>query len=279
MAMMIWSAGRFIPETEPLVGPSDRALEHGVGLFETLRTWGGRPVLLPRHLARLRQSAKALGLQIDPADLPDEQAILNLIDAHQISGEAVVRITVAGGELGGNARVWMRTFPAPASFRGAGAILVLDGYGLNWYDSLARHKTLNYWSKRRAYERAREQGADEALQGTPDGRIWEATRMNLFLVRDHELWTPGLDGPVLPGIMRGLVIECARKFGLEVSEADMRASDVDQADEVFLTNAVRGIVPVCETPGGPIASPGVLTRRLNREVRRWLSGGNGEESA
>src|SRR5205823_12510642 len=127
---------------------------------------------------------------------------------------------------------------------------------------LARHKTLNYWGQRLAFERARSLGADEALLATPDARIWEGTRTNLFLVRGRSLVTPGTVGPVLPGVMRALVLERAPDAGLATSEEDVTIDDLDAADEVFLTNAVRGVVPVGRAEGRDREAPGPVTDRL-----------------
>ncbi len=278
--MTVWSQGQILGDQEPLIGAADRALEHGIGLFETLRTWSGRPLLLGHHLQRLQRSAQALRLPLDPGDLPGEQTVAEMLNAGDWKGDAVVRITVSGGsDVGGPARVWMRSRPLPAPIREAGAAVVLGGYCLSWYDVLARHKTLNYWSKDLARDRAQTLGADEALLGTPDGRIWEGTRFNLFLVQGRDVITPSLDGPLLPGIMRGLVLELARGLGLTVEEVDVRAGDIDAADEVFLTNAVRGIVPVGYAPGGPLAAPGPITRGLLKEFQNWLATHRGKAKA
>ena len=70
-------------------------------------------------------------------------------------------------------------------------------------DPLARHKTLNYWRKRIAQAQAKQAGSDDVLGLTADGLICETCRANVFLVEGRRLITPGLDGPLLPGVMRG----------------------------------------------------------------------------
>jgi branched-subunit amino acid aminotransferase/4-amino-4-deoxychorismate lyase len=270
--MTVWCGGQLLDDDAPLVAASDRVLEHGVGLFETLRTWAGRALLLPRHLARLVHSADALRLPLDPADLPGEDTIAAMLAEVGWREDAVMRITVSGGSArGGPCRVWMQARPLPPPVREAGAAVILGDYCLSWYDVLARHKTLNYWAKDLARDRALALGADEALLGTPDGRIWEATRLNLFLVRDRQVITPSLDGPVLPGIMRKLVLELADRLKYGVHETDVRANDIDAAREVFLTNAVRGIVPVGFAPAGPLQAPGPVTRALMNELQGWIT--------
>ena len=62
---MIWVDGKIVDDNELKISASDRAFEHGLGLFETLRTWHGGAPLLERHLDRMERSARALGLPFD----------------------------------------------------------------------------------------------------------------------------------------------------------------------------------------------------------------------
>jgi branched-subunit amino acid aminotransferase/4-amino-4-deoxychorismate lyase len=271
---MIWVDGRIVPEESFAIPVHDRTFEHGIGLFETMRTWQGIPALLPRHRERMLRSAEALGLPLDPGAFPDAEAVGRLIEANGQEGDVVVRITLSGGRSeSGHTTLWMRQAPLPPPPRATGAVLAPAGWTLSRDDPLARHKTLNYWGRRLAYEKGRLEGADEVLFATVDGRIWEGTRTNLFLVRGLRLITPDLSGPVLPGVMRGLVLERAIEIGLEVREQDVRGEDLVEADEVFLTNAVRGIIPVGRIPDRSYPAHGPCTSRLNTEIERWLNVG------
>jgi branched-chain amino acid aminotransferase len=267
----IWVGGRIVPEDALAIPAADRVFEHGLGLFETLRTWAGATPLLARHLARMTRSAAELGLPLDPATLPDASAVAALRQAHRLEGDVMVRITLSGGlsEREG-ALAWMRLAPLPPPTRETGAVVAPAPWTLAYDDLLTRHKTLNYWSKRLAHERARASGVDEVLFATPDGRFWEGSRMNLFLVRDAALITPDLGGPVLPGIMRGLILERAPEVGLSTQERSVLGEDLEGADEVFLSNAVRGIVPVGRTPARTFAAPGPWTLRLRTQIEQWL---------
>ncbi len=269
MVWIIWTKGRLSPEKKLAIAIGDRALEHGLGLFETLRTWNGRAPLLDRHVARIRSSARELGISIHPTALPDDEAVAQLLRANGVVGDARLRITATGG-LVGAAVVWMRCEPFAAMATKDGATLVPASWPIVFDDPLVRHKSLNYWSRRLAFEEARRLGVDEALFSTPDGRVWEGSRTNLFLVRDETLWTPGLDGPIVPGIMRGLVLERAPTLGLAIREGDLSGTDLVEADEVFLTNAVRGIIPVAGALGRVFKSPGHWTRRLQEATVKWL---------
>lgn len=269
---MIWVRGQIIPDDALAISVLDRTFEHGLGLFETLRTWNGHLTLLPRHLDRLTRSAATLGLPLDLAALPDAQDVLALLQADGRTGDAVVRITLSGGlsQTHGGA-LWMRSFPLPEPSEES---LILGPVRPSRVDSLASHKTLCYWPNRLMYEEARQGGFDECLTISPDGLLWEASRSNLFMVTDGEVLTPPCNGRVLPGIMRGLILERGDKIGLEVRESTLGLLDrLLRPDEIFLCNAVRGIVPVRQWGDACYPAPGPVTRQLWTEISRWLESG------
>jgi branched-subunit amino acid aminotransferase/4-amino-4-deoxychorismate lyase len=264
---MIWTAGRIVPEDEVRISVLDPTFEHGLGLFETFRTWNGHPTLLSRHLARMVRSARELGLTLDPIALPDEMAVASLVRDGGFAGDATLRITLSGGSA-----VWMRAAPLPSSSRTGGAVLG-DPWEVSRADPLARHKTLNYWRRRLAYEKAQSQGCDEALSVSADGCYWEGSRTNLFVVMGRMLTTPYKQGPLVPGIMREVVRDRALALGIDVREGEISQNVFPMVEEAFLTNSVRGIVPLARLSRKKLPAPGPLTQRLWDEVRSWLEGG------
>ena len=275
---MIWTRGAIVLDDALRIATNDRTFEHGLGLFETLRTWDGHPTLLDRHLDRMRRSAADLGLAIDPADLPDAAAVGRLRQSHPDggAGDVRLRIVATGGTGVGSVRsvVWMTAGPLPPPSATGGArigrtILVDPG------DPLARHKTLNYWRRRIELARAADEGHDEVLSATPDGRLCEGLRSNVFLVRDGALLTPGPGGPMLDGVMRRVVIEQARAAGIIVVEGPLSLDAIGWADEAFLTNSVRGMLPVAWVLGVDLPAPGPVTGRLRERVLGWLRAGGG----
>jgi branched-subunit amino acid aminotransferase/4-amino-4-deoxychorismate lyase len=270
---MIWVRGRIVLDEALTISVLDRTFEHGLGLFETFRTWNGHVTLLPRHLDRLSRSAEALGLPLDPADLPDAEAVRELLRAEGREGDAMLRITLSGGLSSTHgSTLWMRSFALPVTSVEGGVSL-----GPAWparEDRLAAYKTLNYWHNRMLFEEAQRGGFFEGLAITPDGRVWEGSRTNLFVVIDGELVTPPCDGRVLPGILRGLILERAAILGLCVREAPLGLFDrLFRPDEVFLCNSVRGIVPVGRWGEASFPAPGPVTARLRDDIVRWLESG------
>jgi branched-subunit amino acid aminotransferase/4-amino-4-deoxychorismate lyase len=278
---MIWVRGQVAPDEALRVSALDRTFEHGLGLFETFRTWNGHATLLRRHLERMQASARALELRLDPSQLPDEQDVAALLLAGAtVTGAAGTsdlrcRITCSGGTAGDSSAssiVWMTARPLPPPLRQGGA-RITGSIQVATDDPLARHKTLNYWRKRIAHQQAVRGGSDEVLCTTHDRRICEGSCSNLFLVVGQRIWTPGLDDPLLPGVMRLLVLETAARIGIEAREGSLTFAHLATADEAFLTNSVRGLVPVGHLLGHELAAPGELTRRLWNEVLQWLESG------
>ena len=107
-------------------------------------------------------------------------------------------------------------------------------------------------------------GFDEALMLNSQGKISEASGMNLFIVRDGVLYTPGVDQDILEGITRASVIELARSMGFTVVERPVDKTELFVADEVFLTGTAAKITPVrrVETTDLPAARPVMESLRL-----------------
>lgn len=283
---MIWVRGEIVPDEALAISVLDRTFEHGLGLFETLRTWNGRATLLDRHLARLRGCAEALGLPMRPEDLPDHKAVNALREAEGRTGDCSLRIVLSGGHDDGTpGTLWMRTRALPAPVPEAG-LAVCSRWRVAPEDRLMQAKTLNYWSRRLAFEDAQRLGFDENLSRDESGAILEGSRSNLFLVERGELVTPrvlrsqGSSAPFLPGIMRGVVMERANTLGVPLHEvADVTIDRMIAADECFLTNAGRGIMPVARfDPEGVTGTergrrydaPGPVTQRLMTDLNARL---------
>ena len=144
---MIWHRGEIMPDASLTISVLDRTFEHGLGLFETLRTWNGRPRLLDAHRARMLASAQALGLTLDPAMLPDAHAVARLIEADGTVGDRLLRITASGGVGSDPSSIWMAASNLPAPISGSGALISLAWEESSSRDLLQSHKSLNYWAR------------------------------------------------------------------------------------------------------------------------------------
>lgn len=195
-------------------------------LLETMRAEDGRIALFDRHLARLAASAEALGIAVDP------DAVRQRVAAALGEGIEGVRLTV--GPDGVAVETW--TLEA-APFQTA------------WIDPepLAEagtwrcvHKTTARDHYRRRHDRARARGADEAVLLNARGEVVEGTRTTVWAERDGRLWTPPLAAGGLAGVMRAHVLATRPEAG----ERALRPVDLQTADAVYLSNALRGWMPV-----------------------------------
>jgi branched-chain amino acid aminotransferase len=273
--------GRITGATEARVSPLDRGFLYGDSVYETLRTYSGRPFRLAPHLDRLRRSAEALG--IDPARTPVDiaQNVLDTIAAAcgaagGAGDEAAIRVilTRGTGALGYDPAtcgpptlvVHVRTMPElPAAWFREGVDVAIVPVTRNAPAALdPAIKSGNLLNNYLAWEAGRKRGVYEAILLNAAGRVAEGASSNLFVARDGRLRTPGLDTGILSGITRAAVLEAARAVGIAADETDLMPADLTGADEAFLTSTLKGVLPIRRCDGWPIREgrPGPLTRRL-----------------
>ena len=248
-------------------------LNTGEGLFETLPVVAQRPHFFDRHVARITEGARELGLL--PAPTPEVwRADLDRLGRAAPTLDLAVRLLLfRDGErvrriVAGNA---LDLGPqAPARIDRAAP-------GLDGPRPLAHLKTLNYLGPRRAHAEGRTRGLDEVLFVLDDGRVLEGSRSTVFLVRDGVLHTPPLTLPILPGVTRAVLLEEARGAGIPVTERGFTLPELQEADEVFLSASLRGVRPVASVCGTALpARPGPLTLRIRGLYVRRVAAAGGE---
>lgn len=268
--MIVSMNGTLIEQAEAVVSIYDHGFLYGIGLFETLRTYGGRPFLLERHLARLAAGCSELGIRPAPAEADVRELIARLLTANGLA-DAYFRLTVtAGMDMLGlpagdygqpNTILYVKPLPAAdeAVYR-TGKPLRLLRTRRNTPEGAGRLKSLHYMNnllaKRelQSYPPASPSGAGappEGLMLTADGHLAEGIVSNVFFVRRHGggsepcLCTPSLATGILPGVTRAYVLELAAgQQGVRFEEGLYTWQDLLAADEVFITNSIQELVPV-----------------------------------
>jgi branched-chain amino acid aminotransferase len=266
----IYLNGELVCGGEAHVPVSNPSFLHGVGLFETLRTYDGKPFRLAEHVERLRRSADRLNMPLGdtPARIP--AAVEQVLAANNLKS-ARVRITVTppGSTDQPHAVTLLvraeeaRGYPPELYERGM-TVCVINRFRQSRHDPLAGHKTTSYFPRLLALRDAQDQHCGEAFWFTPENLLAEGCMTNVFVVRDGRLRTPPLDTPVLPGVTRAAVIELAHANGIAAEEAPCTIDDLLGAQEVFLTNAVMEIMPVTRIERHAIANEkiGPITQQL-----------------
>ncbi|MDY6916498.1 MAG: aminotransferase class IV [Chloroflexota bacterium] len=281
MAGVVYLNGRLMPADEARVSPLDRGLLYGYGLFETVRSYGGRVFRLDRHLARLMGGAETLALAsgLDPAQL--EQAMYRTVEANGLA-DARIRLTVTAGagerSLGmpspGSLTILVVAEPLhlPSRIYDEGISAAVVSVRRNSQSPVSSIKSLNYLDGLIARAEAETRGADEAVLLNERGYLAECSSSNIFLVSSGKLLTPSVASGILPGVTREAVLEVAAEVGIESVEGDVLPDELARADEVFITTSVREVVPVVAVDGRLAGSgkPGPVTGRLATAYRELV---------
>ena len=274
----LWCNGQWLAAGEFPAAPLDRGAILGLGLFETLLGMDGRVVFCERHLQRLGAGCARFGWaapQQQFAELPQAMSELLELAGHG-TGRARLRLTVTAGsgalaELasGADRLVWLAA--SPLADTPPTLAVNVAAWPRNERGALAGLKCASYAENLVALDQARRAGFAETLFFNTTGDLCEAATANVFIVRDGVLRTPPLVSGCLPGITRGVVLELAARETIVCEEVALGRADLDSADEVFVTSATRGPVPVSRVGERPLAQHlmGMRLRGLwEAEVRR-----------
>ena len=256
----------------------ERGLHYGEGLFETIACVGGQPRLLERHLRRLRLGCERLGL--DPGDAAalghearelaagTSRAVIKLLLTR---GTAVARgYALTGAERTRRISLRYAWKPEDPARMEQGVRVRFARLRLGENPALAGIKHCNRLEQVLARREWSDPAIAEALMFSRSGALVSGTMSNVFLVRESKLLTPLIDQCGVAGIMRALVLEIATANGISAEECRLEAADVAAAGELFLTNALMGICPVCELEGVRRA-PGPLTRAQQQKLATRLA--------
>lgn|SRR5574341_1332063 len=262
--------GRFLPIARAVVSVEDRGFQFGDGVYEVVRSYGGKVFRLDEHLDRLAQSARAIRLPMRYSLAQWRRLILR---AYRMSGFADAKVYL---QLTRGPAPRDHGFPAgvrptavitvrkleplnPALRRdGVSAITVPD---LRW--GRCDVKSLNLLANVLAREDARAAKVFEAIL-VREGLVTEGAISNVFAVIRGAVTTSPTDPSILPGITRAATLDLARSEGLPLAERSFSVEELQAAEEVFLTGTTMEIVPVVSINGAKIGkgSPGPVTQRL-----------------
>lgn len=263
--------GEILDEEDKIFSIDNRGFKYGDGLFESMRVSKGKLNFADLHADRLQKGMKILKLegysQIDAYFLKDK--VEEICKRNKIGQNARLRLTVfrnAGG------------FYTPTTNKHAYALEVqaldspyfeINGKGLIMdiykeipkpVNKLSNLKTCNSLTYVMAGIYKQQMQLDEAFILNQDGFLCETISANVFLVYNQQIFTPALSEGCIGGVMRQVVMQLAKKFDLEMIEAQINPEILNQAEEVFITNATKGIQWVM----------GFNRKRYFNEVSRFL---------
>ena len=271
----IWLDGKWCDRNTAVVSVYDHGLLYGDGVFEGIRTYGGKIFRLKQHLDRLYDSAKAIWLTI-PMSLEELAAVTEEAVRRSGIAEAYIRhiVTRGVGDLGLDPRKCPRPSVLiivdtiklwPEQVYEAGLSVVTAGTPIPQRESLSpRVKSLNYLAHILAKIEGIHAGADEVLMLDSAGAVAEGSGQNIFVVKGGRLRTPPVYAGILKGVTRDVVIELANEAGYPVEETILNRYDVYTADEAFFTGTASEVVAIRQVDGRIVGSgkAGPITRDL-----------------
>ncbi len=265
--------GTVLPNEGPTIEAGNRGHLYGDGVFESIRIMNGKVLNIENHIARMIEGAKAIKMRppsFYTAPFFTEK-INELIEISEIREGGRCRISLdrmTGGTHApesNEATYFIEVYP----LQNNNFELNSKGHEVDLYTEIKKNKTIlsNFKTKSGLIYvmgaiLAAERNLDDVLLSNENGGILESTNSNLFVVSNGVLYTPGLEEGCLAGTMRMQIINLAVANGIKVYECNILPQNILAADEIFLTNAVRGVTWVS----------GYRTKRyFNNTARRFVT--------
>lgn len=244
--------GFLYEENEKVFTVNNRAFKYGDALFETIRIINGEPCFLEDHFMRLKKGMQVLKMHSANISFKDlKEQMVQLIQKNRIKKGGRIRLTVfrSGGGLYTPDKKEGKSYVIEATpLKDNAYVLNEKGSCVDVYNELKRRrdvlsqiKTTNSIPHVLTGIYKRENNLDDCIVLNDQDRIVEAISSNIFLYKNNNLYTPSLDEGCMDGVMRKQVLRIAKEMNINVFEGMVNGSMLLQADELFLTNAVKGI--------------------------------------
>jgi len=287
MPSLVWVDGKWYDRGAAVVSVFDHGLLYGDGVFEGIRSYGGRVFRLEEHLSRLYASAKAIWLDIPMT----KEAMGRMVEEGVAKSElkdSYIRLVVTRGvgDLGLDPRkcakptifcIFDKIQLWPQDRYEKGLVAVTAATPIHHREALSpRVKSLNYLSHILAKIEGIAAGVDEVIMLDSTGYVAEASGMNLFAVTNSTLRTPPPYAGILRGVTRDTVIELGREAGYTIEETPMNRYDLYTAAEVFLTGTAAEVIAISKLDGRAIGrgTAGPVTRDLATRFRAYVTRGD-----
>lgn len=261
--MLFCINGRFVDEKKAMVSVLDHGFLYADGFYDTMRVYDGIVFELAAHLRRIDKTARELQIDLPWGLAAMTHWLMATVSKNRLR-EARIRVTITRGKKT-TCVITCQRLGASKTLRGISACTMLLPRPHPHLKTLGSLSILP--SARREAVR---KGCDDVIGFDASGRVTEATVANVFLVRGGKIMTPRTG--VLPGLTRYRVIALARKIDFTMIIKNFKTSALSHADEIFLTNRVREIIPVTRLNGRKVGEGrvGKVTRKLSEQYRHYV---------
>lgn len=239
-----------------------QAFQFGYGLFETIRIQENQPLHWDAHMARLRDSAGALGFSVAPDTKGIERWLQKLL-SERPKERCALKLIWSAHEGRSRVSFHFRPIPYGQSERRNGFKACIGDIRRNPHSHVTRHKTLNYLDNLLERNRAKALGFDEAILLNDRGEATEGTASNLFVQIGEHLVTPPVSAGILPGIQRQAILNACDRIGMACREEPLQPEQLLEAEALYLTNTLMGLMPVSDFSGKCYDRDDMLVAQLN----------------
>ncbi len=283
--MKVFLNGAIVSAGEASISVFDHGVLYGDGVFEGLRSYGGRVFRIEAHIHRLFESARAIRLELPMSAEEFIQAVYDTMAANDVT-DGYIRLVVTRGigtlGLSPNRTECPSVFIIasqielyPRELYEKGMAIVSCSVIRNHPNAISpRIKSLNYLNNILAKIEALDAGVYEAVMYNHQGFVAECTGDNIFVIRNGVVQTPPKTSGILEGITRNAVIELVLARDLPYDEIELSRHDLYIAEECFLTGTAAEVIPVTQIDGRPVGdgTPGPITRQLIADFKKLVNG-------
>ncbi len=273
MNRYIWIDGRCVGDQECTYSLKNCGLEHGAGVFTTMRLHNGHIECLQAHIDRLLRHARQHGLQL-PVITPDY--FYELVEKNQ-AYEGTFRLkalivptalqTTAGSTPWGKSSLMLYIDPYTPSVKEA---VRLNSCILEPSWLIAKIKTLSRLERRMLFFEASQKGVDEYLTTTKEGIVLEALYANVFWHHQGVFSIPDRSLPYMFGITLTHILTAVQRLGMNVQEVKLRLEEIPQEANLFISNALIWCRPVEAVDGRLFRRDLLLEQALLQELERLI---------
>jgi D-alanine transaminase len=268
---IVYLNGEYLPLDQAKISVMDRGFLFGDGVYEVIPAYGRRLLRLEEHLRRLQFSLDSIHLK-NPLNHAQWLDILNQVLAHNSGDDQSVYVHVSRGVAAKRDHafpaqvqptIFIMSSPLPsvarADLQRGISVVTLDDIRWQACNIKATALLANVLLRQQAVEA----GANEAIL-VRDGFVTEGAASNIFVLSKGVLVTPPKSRKILTGITRDLVLELAQAHAIAAEEREIAESELNTAEEIWVTSSLREIAPVLKLNNKPVGKgkPGQLWERM-----------------
>lgn len=262
---------------DAVISPGQVGFMNGWGVFSTLRVSDGVLFAYPRHYARMKHDAELMRVPFTYIADSLHKELASLIEANH-AFNATLRVALVRNKGG--------LFEAPQIASDSELIAFTadltnwgDGVHLN-YVAHARYgaspfsglKVTSWAQNLTWYEKAHQDGFDEALLLNEYGEVSECTSANIFAIFGNDMLTPPLaTSGCLPGVTRAILLEEIHLPGFSIREQALTPAEIEGADGVLISSTTRDLLPVLTVDRRPLKQAPEVLKRLCEAFRGYRS--------